>query len=260
MPREHESRKAAIDLAAKVGFVIVVLLALVGLNSVLRRFLLTVQFLQDPAVAAQPDGIGMGFNDRYYAHPYLTFLHIIPGFLFMTIGPLQFVAAVRNRWLRFHRWCGRVFLVASLIGVLSAFAFVPMLPIFGTFTAKVAAVFAGTVFLIAIVKGYLHIRRFEIAQHREWMIRAFAIGLGISTFRVLIPLLMIPPLRATFPEAWDTVVWLGFVINATVAEVWIKVTRPYASTFRGRIAGARKSQAGDAWAPIAEPASVPTST
>ncbi|HEV3025247.1 MAG TPA: hypothetical protein VGX76_22405 [Pirellulales bacterium] len=25
--------------------------------------------------------------------------------------------------------------------------------------------------------------------------------------------------------AWDTVVWLGFAINAVVAEVWINVTR-----------------------------------
>ncbi len=34
------------------------------------------------------------------------------------------------------------------------------------------------------------------------------------------------PLGATFPEAWDTVVWLGFGINLVVAEIWINVTRP----------------------------------
>jgi hypothetical protein len=34
--------------------------------------------------------------------------------------------------------------VASLVGVLSAFAFVPMLPILVIFTAKVAAVFGGS--------------------------------------------------------------------------------------------------------------------
>ena len=228
MPDQAESRRRLISIAARVGFGLVVLLALVGLFSVVRRFILTVRYLENPAVAVVPDPIGLRFNARYYEHPYLTLVHLVAGFLFMTLGPLQFVAAIRNRWLRFHRWCGRIFIVASLVGVFSAFVFVPVLPIFGTFTSRVAASFGGGLFLICLVKGYVHILRREIPQHREWMIRAFAIGLGISTFRVLIPLLMMPPLRATFPEAWDTVTWLGFTLNAVIAEAWINVTRPYA--------------------------------
>jgi hypothetical protein len=101
-----------------------------------------------------------------------------------------------------------------------------MLPIFGTFTARVAVIFVALLFLVSIVKRYLHIRRFEIAQHREGMIRAFAIGLGISTFRILLPILMSPLFGASFPEAWDTAVWLGFMVNIIIAEVWINVTRP----------------------------------
>jgi hypothetical protein len=37
---------------------------------------------------------------------------------------------------------------------------------------------------------------------------------------------MMPPLSATFPEAWDTVVWLGFIVNVAAAELWINLTRP----------------------------------
>jgi hypothetical protein len=86
-----DRRRTAIDLAAKAGFVVVVLLALVGLISVAGRFVMTVRYLQDPAVAATPDKTGLGFNQRYYAHPYLTLVHIVAGFFFMTLGPLQFV-------------------------------------------------------------------------------------------------------------------------------------------------------------------------
>ena len=78
---------------------------------------------------------------------------------------------------------------------------------------------------ICLATGYVRIRQGRIAQHREWMIRTFAIGLGISTFRVIIPFLMMPPLGATFPEARNTVVWLGFAVNIVVAEAWINVTR-----------------------------------
>jgi uncharacterized membrane protein len=226
-----------VKVVGKIGHALVILLALVGIISVVGRFVSVVRFLSDPSVvdtqAEDPHLTGFGFNQRYYAHPYLTLVHIVPGFLFMTLGPMQFMAAIRNRWLNFHRWCGRIYLVASLVGVLSALVFVPMLPVFGSFTAKVAVVFGATLCLVSIVKAYLHIRRFEIAQHREWMIRAFAIGLGISTFRVLLPILMV--LGASFTEAWDTVVWLGFAVNLVIAETWINITRAQAAQPRAAV-------------------------
>ncbi len=213
-----------VKLVGRIGFALVVLLALVGIASVVGRFVSVVRFLNDPsAVDPRAGDPAPGFNARYYAHPYLTLWHVVPGFLFMTLGPLQFVAAIRNRWPGFHRWCGRVYLVAGTVGVLSALVIVPVLPVFGSFTARVAVMFGSVLFLASIVRGYLHIRRFEIAAHREWMIRAFAVGLGISTFRVLLPLLMV--LGASFTEAWDTVTWLGFAVNLVVAEVWINITR-----------------------------------
>jgi hypothetical protein len=116
-------------------------------------------------------------------------------------------------------------MIAALVGALSALWFVWQLPVFGSFATKVGVVVASTLFLICLVQGYRSIRRREIARHREWMIRTFAIGLGISTFRLMIPLLMLPPLGATFPEAWDAAVWLAFTLHAVAAEVWINLTR-----------------------------------
>jgi uncharacterized membrane protein len=216
-----------ITFLSRAGFVAVLFLALVGIASSVNRFVGTVQFLVDPATLATRDVPPelRDFDARYFASPYATLVHVTVGFLFMVLGPLQFVGAIRNRWLRFHRWCGWVFLTASLVGVVSAVVFLPVLPVFGSFSTKVGVVVAATFFTVALVQGYRAIRRRDIATHREWMIRLFAIGLGISTFRVLLPLLMLPPLNASFPEAWDTVVWLGFVINAAVAEVWINLTR-----------------------------------
>src|SRR5260370_42083698 len=109
-----------VKVVGGIGFAFVILLALVGILSVVGRFISVVRFLNDPSAVANQAAIpAPGFNERYYAHPYLTLVHIVPGFLFMTLGPLQFVGAIRNRWLGFHRWCGRVYLVASLVGALS---------------------------------------------------------------------------------------------------------------------------------------------
>ncbi|MEX2111903.1 MAG: DUF2306 domain-containing protein [Pirellulales bacterium] len=218
-----------IKVVGRLGFGMVLFLAFIGISSIVRRFGNVMAFLSDPAVfdvtRGGPPG-ATGFEARYYDHPYLTLVHIGTGLLFMVLGPLQFMPSIRNRWLGFHRWCGRIFLVASLVGVVTAVAFVPMLPVFGSLATQIGVVVASTYFMVALVQGYRHIRRREIAQHREWMIRLFALGLGISSFRLIVPLLMMLPLGATFTEAWDAAVWLGFVGNVTIAEVWINLTRP----------------------------------
>ncbi len=217
-----------IKLFGNLGFAVAILLCLVGLASALARVATTIEFLVDPSyvidTSQEPPG-AVGFQVRYYEHPYLTLVHSAVGILFMLLGPVQFMPSVRNRFLRFHRWSGRVFMLASLVAAVSALLFVGRLPVFGSLSTSVGVVFAGSLFLVCLVQGYRTARRRQFLVHREWMIRTFAIGLGISMFRVLVPVLMMPPLRATFPEAWDTSVWLAFAINTLTAEVWINLTR-----------------------------------
>lgn len=272
-----------ITILGRLGFTAVILLSLVGLSSAVNRIAVTVAILKDPGYRADAaiqaagsldsaptdeslqtagaspldesrpprssgrKGPSRAFEARYHAIPYWTLAHCVCGILFMVLGPMQFVAASRNRFPQFHRWCGRVFFAASLVGVGSALVFLPLLPVFGSLSTRVGVVVASGFFLLALFKGYTSVRRRQYALHREWMIRAFAIGLGISTFRVLIPLLMIPPIRASFPEAWDTVVWLGFTINITAAETWINLTRqpvPIRRAARVPAAALANSQAG----------------
>ena len=40
---------------------------------------------------------------RYNVHPVLTLLHVVPGLLFMVLGPLQFVRKIRSSWIQVHR-------------------------------------------------------------------------------------------------------------------------------------------------------------
>jgi len=216
---------AALRVLSRIGFAVVLLLTFVALLSVTVRFITTTRVLIDGPAADVTSNV---FEDRYAARPWLTLTHIISGFFFMVTGPLQFLPAIRNRWPKFHRVTGRVYILASAVAGFSALAIVPLLPVFGTFTAKAASTFGALLFLLTTYLAYHQIRRREIRKHREWMLRSYALGLGIATFRVLLPLLMMPPLRLPFPEAWDTVVWLGFAVNLFVAEVWISMTRSQA--------------------------------
>lgn len=56
------------------------------------------------------------------------------------------------------------------------------------------------------------------------MIRAFAIGLGASSIRIVILLAVVfTPLETV--EVFGIAFWLGFGLNAIAAEVWINSTR-----------------------------------
>lgn len=209
---------------ARLGFVAIGLLTFVALTSVIARGAFTYQVLVHGTVPDVPEML-TDFNARYANHPWWTLVHLVFGFLFMVSGPWQFVATVRRRWRKLHRVLGRVFIVSGVGAALTALVFVANLPVYGAFSSSVGSFLGAALFLIAIVTAYRAARNKRFVQHREWMIRSYAMGLGIATFRVLLPVFMLPPFSVSFVESWNTVVWLGFIVNLLVAEVWIDLTR-----------------------------------
>jgi len=80
-------------------------------------------------------------------------------------------------------------------------------------------------FLAFLTRAVIQIRRREIAAHREWMLRTFAIGLAIATVRPIVGLFF--ALSTLAPrEFFGIAFWLGFTLHLVVAEIWIHVTRP----------------------------------
>src|SRR5262245_60917725 len=52
---------------------------------------------------------------RVFDYPFWGLLHFVPGVLFMALGPLQLWPRLRNSQRTIHRWCGRIFIVSSLV-------------------------------------------------------------------------------------------------------------------------------------------------
>lgn len=204
-----------------LGIVLIAGLTFVALTSVVRRTATSIPILTG---RVSPESVEPYFERRYAEHPWMTLAHIIPGGIFMIVGPIQFVPLVRRRWPALHRAMGRLFLLSCFAIIITSTLFVLRLPVYGAFASSVGVTFGITMFTISAVSAYVAIRQRKIPLHREWMIRTYAWGLGIASFRVLIPILILSA-GATFDEAWDTVVWLGFLINAVVAEWWINMTR-----------------------------------
>ena len=164
------------------------------------------------------------FAVRYVQNPGVALLHILPGLVFLTLGPLQFVARIRQRRIGLHRWLGRVLVTCGALSGVFALVASFRFPAFGGISTQAATLFFGAIFLFSLAKAFRHIRRKEIDLHREWMIRVFALAMGVASIRVFIGLFQAFGDRG-MEEVFGTTFWLGFGVNLVAAEVWINVTR-----------------------------------
>jgi uncharacterized membrane protein len=146
----------------------------------------------------------------------------------MILGPLQFSSTIRARHIQWHRWSGRVFVACSVVIGVSALVMSFGMPAIGGVNQAAATTLFATFFLFALCKAFWHIRRREIALHREWMIRAFGTGLAVATIRPIIGIFFATSrLTGLSPhEFFGTAFWIGFTLQLIAAEAWIHATQP----------------------------------
>lgn len=196
-----------------------IVLAVIGVAAATRRTLV----LFWPKVFAGKYPPAAAMDAGFARHMALTLVHIIPGALFLVLALLQFVPSIRAQHLEVHRWLGRILVVTGLVIGISALVMSFTMNIGGPNETAATTLF-GILFLFCLGKAYRHIRRKEVAQHREWMIRAFAIGLGVATTRPIVGMFF--AFRKLTPhEFFGIAFWLGFTITFFAAEVWIDYTR-----------------------------------
>ena len=203
----------------------VIFLAFIGLAVATRRTIV----LLKPGAMSSAKNPAVQLDAHFANHATLTLTHILPAMLFMVLGPLQFVRGLRAKYPRVHRWSGRIFLTASAVvgvtGLTMAFG-----KTIGGIDEKAAITLFGTFFLIALAKALWHALRREFVQHREWMIRGYAIGLAVATIRPIMGTFFAAAvLRGHAPEPrefFGTAFWIGFTLQTIAAEIWINYTRP----------------------------------
>jgi len=121
-------------------------------------------------------------DDRFDAFPVAIVVHVTGAAIFALLGVFQFVPGIR-RHRAWHRRAGRVVAVAGLAVAGSALwltLFYEAQPGTGELLYVLRLVF-GSAMISCLALGFTAIRRRDIAAHRAWMIRAYALGLGAGT-------------------------------------------------------------------------------
>ena len=161
-------------------------------------------------------------NARFFAAPVPVVLHIATVIVYSILGAFQFSPSLRRRRRGWHRAAGRILipcgLVAALTGLWMAH-FYPW-PDGDGQVLYLERLLVGTAMTAFLVASVFSLRRRDFHSHGNWMIRAYAIGLGAGT-QVLthLPWLMIADGK---PDEFARSVMMGagWAINAAVAE-WI---------------------------------------
>jgi hypothetical protein len=168
----------------------------------------------------------MPAQERFDASPLPVVLHIVGAAVYGPLGAFQFAPRFRRRRPGWHRVAGRLLIGCGLLVGLSALwmtLFYPGANGTSALLYTLRLVF-GSAMVASIVLGYTTIRRRDVRQHRAWMMRAYAIGLGAST-QILTgtagEIIAGPP-----SELGNALlIGAGWVINLAVAE-WAIRRRP----------------------------------
>jgi hypothetical protein len=147
--------------------------------------------------------------------------HISGGLIALTLGPLQFWRAFRDKYLQAHRWMGKLYLTAILIGTISSTSLAWTTALAIHWSWAFALQMLAFAWFCTAAMAFISIKRMRIQQHKEWMIRSYVVTFAFVIFRWLAAMPSIIEL-GTFVERGPTLGWASWVIPLFVTEIIIQ--------------------------------------
>src|SRR3954452_1868062 len=154
--------------------------------------------------------------------------HVVAGGLALLLSPMQIAARLRARAPRLHRVAGRVMFAAIAVAGCTSLVIAP----FDTAgpVGTIGFGITGIVWLFCAAAALRGIRRRDVAAHRRWAVRTFALTYTAVTLRLLsLPLtalLVVLGMNAGVAgaRAYAALALLSWVIDLAAAE-WYLATR-----------------------------------
>jgi uncharacterized membrane protein len=97
--------------------------------------------------------------------------HVIGSFIALCIRPLQFSSRLRQRNIKRHRLLGQIYVAAIVVAAITAYLIV--WGDYSPFGAEVVVL--ASLWLITTAIAFIAARKRQIVQHRQWMIRSYAV-------------------------------------------------------------------------------------
>lgn len=113
------------------------------------------------------------------ADRHLLIPHTLAGIFALVIGPINFSSRVRRRYLQLHRILGYIYFISVFVGSFTGIALAAGRPGLPGTSMQAAA------WMVCTTAAFIAARNRQIAVHRQWMARSYAVTFTFVSSRVL---------------------------------------------------------------------------
>ncbi|MCD9855484.1 DUF2306 domain-containing protein [Epilithonimonas sp. JDS] len=140
-------------------------------------------------------------------------VHIIFGGLALFIGWRQFGSSFRSKYLRIHRFLGRIYAIAVVISSVSAI----YLGFYanGGIISAIGFISLGLIWLVTTISGVVQARNSNVILHKQLMTYSYACTFAAVTLRLWYPFLK--TITGDPADSYIVVAWLCWVPNLLIA-------------------------------------------
>ncbi|MEZ2323073.1 DUF2306 domain-containing protein [Bacillus tropicus] len=160
---------------------------------------------------------GSKLSEFWYS---MLFTHITTSIVALVIGPFTLSTKFRERNINRHRIAGRIYMVGILLGGVSGL----YLSFYATggLVAKLGFGLLSVFWLTSAYQALHRVKNKKINDHRNWMIRNYALTFAAVTLRIWLPLFIVLFGIEHFELSYAIIAWLAWVPNLIVAELFIR--------------------------------------
>jgi uncharacterized membrane protein len=163
--------------------------------------------------------------------------HGLAGACAILLGPLQFSDRLRQRFTKFHRVVGRIYIAgAMIVAPLGAYIQYFEERMGGPRSFSIAAFVDAILLMLTTGIAFGFILNGKVQQHRQWMTRSFAVAIVFLEVRVIGGLTGLDQ----SPAAIETIVWSCLAFSLLSADVVLQIQelRRSRPTVRAQVAQA----------------------
>lgn len=147
------------------------------------------------------------------------FSHVYTSIFVLIAGITQFSTYLRKRFPMLHRTLGKVYIML-ILGVAAPSGFVMGVYANGGISSKISFTLQAVLWFIFTYIALKKAKQHDWKQHKNFMLRSYALTLGALTLRILKPTLTytfdLPPL-----DTYRIIAWAGWLLNIFLVEIYI---------------------------------------
>ncbi len=171
------------------------------------------------AVAATvlPDIRNPTIQQLFELSPSAIALHLAGGIGAIAIGAFQLNSRLRSRYLPAHRWLGRIYVASVMVGGIAGFVLATNST--GGLVTHYGFGLMAVCWVGSTLTAYRYVLVKNIAAHRDWMLRSYALTLAAVTLRIYLGLSQINGMD--FISSYQAISWMCWVPNLIIVEWFI---------------------------------------